>query len=336
VVEKRSSVKRENSSVTAEKSTSYKQSSEVKISRGDGKSADKLKKEMDGGKTIAERKGSVEAKKEVSAEYEQTLATTSAGELSHKAKVSASAKAGAKAGIKVTSNGVELNLGADLEARAGGEYTIRFRSKEFTINGEKVRVDFALNLSAEALARAKGTIDVAVAGGPPPKAVVRLGGEAFAGVQAGAELSTSLNWIKGDGKEVTLVKASVGAAVSAGIGARAGLDVGYEDGKVLLEGYAGVTLGLGASVKGKVEVNTKEGGEFIKKVGFDGIKDLAGDWAREVAAEATHAVVEGAKHGAIELAKEVGASRGNPGEAVARVLLGGAQGTLNRLQKPKT
>jgi hypothetical protein len=292
----KSGVKREGASLAGECSMKHERSSQVRTSHGQGKSADTLKKGMEGGKKLVEKKASVEVKKEAKVGFNETLATTRIGTLTHEGKLSASATAKAEGKFKVTSKGLEVSAGVDAELKAGGEYTLKFKSKEFTIQGEKMRLDFQLDLSAAAVLKANGKVEVAVAGGPPPQAIVKLGGELFAGVQAGAELTGSLTWIKGKGNEVSLIKGTAGVEGRAGAGISGSLDIGYSEGKIHLDAGAGVTLGLGGSFHVKAEGNVKELGEFIEKVGPDGVKDLALQAARNA--------VAGAAKGALDLIKK--------------------------------
>lgn len=101
-----------------------------------------------------------------------------------------------------------------------------------------------------------------------------VGGEAFAGARASAEVS----------QEIGPATATVGAEAFAGVGVEFEANVGLQDGKLSANFDVGAALGIGGSIEfgvsvdvSKVTDTVKNVGEGIKNVG-EGIKDALGGW----------------------------------------------------------
>ncbi|AZQ36558.1 hypothetical protein EJ357_26515 [Streptomyces cyaneochromogenes] len=101
---------------------------------------------------------------------------------------------------------------------------------------------------------------------------VHAGFDGFAGAKAGVEGHADVGGIGAGGS----------AEVRAGIGATATFDAGMKDGKFVIGGELGATLGIGGNVSGQVEVDPGKVidsvGDIADKVGLDDVGDTMKEW----------------------------------------------------------
>lgn len=175
-------------------------------------------------------------------------------------------KVGGKAGVQVLS--AEGTVGASftegrLQAGASASANLVAGSAE----GSFENGPFAASGKASASIGAEASANAAVG-----KDGVHAGAHAFVGGKAGVEGHTDIAGIGVGGK----------AEVSYGLGGTATFDAGMKDGKFVIGGELGATVGVGGSVGGQVEIDPGKVvdsiGDAADFVGLDDVGDTVKEW----------------------------------------------------------
>ena len=183
----------------------------------------------------------------------------------------------AEAGAKASGvfSGGEYKVAAEASASlklVGGSLVAQTPELEFTILGEKVKAQVGVKASADVLIEAKGEVALALdTVGQEVKATA--GGEAFAGAKAGVVAFASLKW------QPQLIKNWLDvAAASYGAEGWAGAGVVFESKLSLypsigVEFSAGIGLGLGGGMRGKIEVHGPNSATLLLVLGGRALAD---------------------------------------------------------------
>jgi hypothetical protein len=160
-------------------------------------------------------------------------------------RAAAHAEATAKAGASLGFDGVQVKASASVEASVKANMT-----HEVKIGDVKIKDDLEVYAKAKAEAKAEAKVNFNPFGKEGVGAKVGIGAEAAAGV--GIQKTTGFKTAGGGGAEV-------GGGLYAGkIGAKADVDVGFKDGKLSANIDVGAALGVGVSVKLKLDTNIKK------------------------------------------------------------------------------
>ena len=171
---------------------------------------------------------------------------------------------------KVGKDGLDVNVGVDVDATLADAGASAKKTIDFEVAGEKFSAE--VDLSAAGKIGADGKINLNVHVGLDGKPSISASAEGFAGAKA--ELTGSVA-LKHDGD--TMVSGSVTASATAGIGGNAHADIGVSGGKVKFDVGAEATVGAGLGVQVSGEVNVPEIAEAVADVGIGAIGGKAKD-----------------------------------------------------------
>ncbi|MFG2555249.1 putative T7SS-secreted protein [Streptomyces sp. NPDC048581] len=178
----------------------------------------------------------------------------------------AGGKAAGKAGVQVLS--AQATAGASmvdgrLQAGVGASANLVAASAEGSIENGPFAVSGKASASVGAEASAKASVG---------KDGVHAGVEGFVGGKAGVEGHGDVAGVGIGGK----------AEVSYGLGGTATFDAGMKDGKFVIGGELGATVGVGGSVGGQVEIDPGKVvdsiGDAADFVGLDDVGDTVKEW----------------------------------------------------------
>jgi hypothetical protein len=195
---------------------------------------------ISGAQAQGQARGSLGIEGEVSGRLNSALLDANA-----RVAADASVYAEASGSGSVNRDGFRASGHAGVGARAQVEVDADFRTAGTTIGGERVDLNGNVHAVAEVSARAEVNADVA-ATIRPPRALVEIGGEAFAGARAGVEGEVGI------GDFMTL---SGHAEAWAGAGAEFGVVAGYDDGKLRFGFNMGAALEVGAGAGFGIEID---------------------------------------------------------------------------------
>jgi len=178
---------------------------------------------------------------------------------------------------------LEAYIGAEGRAELiGAHYNFGYATPTVNIAGHEIGIK--ADVQADAFVGAQGYAEALVRLGKDPR--IHIGAEGFAGASATIQGQAAL----GD-----LAKVRGSATAWAGVGAKANLDVGYEDGHLKFDLGFGAALGLGFEVDWGFDINVGAVGDFLADVGetvLDGLGDVGdaigdaadavGDFAEDV------------------------------------------------------
>lgn len=168
-------------------------------------------------------------------------------------------------------DGLRAQGHAEVGVRAQAQLDADFRTAGCTIGGQRLDLNGQVHAVAEASARASVDADVA-ATVKPPRVLCNLGAEAFAGAKAGVDGSVGIG---------SFIKLSGHAEAWAGAGAEAGIQLGYDDGKLSFGFNFGAAVGYGAGAGFGIEIDVKAiaqavfGDLFGEDFDLDDYPDLA-------------------------------------------------------------
>ncbi|MBM7114373.1 transporter [Archangium primigenium] len=168
------------------------------------------------------------------------------------------------ADAKVGKDGLDINLGVEVDATLADAGASAKKTIDFEVAGEKFSAE--VDLSAAGKIGADGKINLNVHLGLDGKPSITASAEGFAGAKA--ELTGSVA-LKHDGD--TMVSGSVTASATAGIGGKAHADIGISGGKVKFDVGAEATVGAGLGVEVAGEVNIPEIAEAVADVGIGAV-----------------------------------------------------------------
>ncbi|GAA4066106.1 putative T7SS-secreted protein [Streptomyces shaanxiensis] len=175
-------------------------------------------------------------------------------------------KAAGKAGVQVLSAGGAVGASfADgrMQAGASASANLVAGSAEGSWEAGPYAVSGKASASIGAEASAKASVG---------KDGVHAGFDAFVGGKAGGEVHTDVAGIGIGGK----------AEVSYGLGGTATFDAGMKDGKFVIGGELGATVGVGGSVGGQVEIDPSKVvdsiGDAADAIGLDDVGDTVKEW----------------------------------------------------------
>lgn len=175
-------------------------------------------------------------------------------------------KAAGKAGVQVLS--AQGTVGASfgegrLQAGLGGSANLVAGSAEGSYEAGMA----SFSGKASGSVGAEGSLNASVG-----KDGLHAGFDGFVGAKAGVEGHADVGGIGAGGS----------AEVRAGIGATATFDAGMKDGKFVIGGELGATLGIGGNVSGQVEIDPGKVidsvGDIADKVGLDDVGDAVQEW----------------------------------------------------------
>jgi len=197
--------------------------------------------------------GNIERKHGVYAETKTPDIDETKGGRQRSGAAKAEAKASAEGKAKINSNGVDASgnakIGVTLEASGTG----KAQSKTVTIAGEKLNAGAEITGKVSAQATAELNAKVKITRNPK-SAIIEGGAGASAVVKAEAEAKVNAGPFA--------VKGNIYG--SAGAEATAKGSIGYENGKVKINGSLGAAVGLGAGGGVAVEVDVKQIGNMAK------------------------------------------------------------------------
>jgi hypothetical protein len=209
--------------------------------------------------------------------------------------MSGSAEAGvgakAEAGGSITNDGIKGSAGVSVGADASAEGSVSYGIAEA---GGSARAFVGAEAGVE------GSID---------RDGIHAGGEVFAGAKAEGEAHIDVGGVGG----------GVTGEAWAGAGAAADVDIGMEDGEIVLGGEFGVAYGVGGKIGGEVTIDPDKVVDSAQQAGeiagdaMNTAKDKAGDTAnavKDTATDAANAVKDRADD-AMDTAKKV-ANKINP------------------------
>jgi hypothetical protein len=165
---------------------------------------------------------------------------------------------------KVGKDGLDVDLGVDVNATLADAGASAKKTIDFEVAGEKFSAE--VDLSAAGKVGADGKINLNLHVGLDGKPSLTANAEGFAGAKA--ELTGSVA-LKHDGD--TMVSGHVTASATAGIGGKAHADIGVSGGKVKFDVGAEATVGAGLGVEVGGEVNVPEIAEAVADVGIGAI-----------------------------------------------------------------
>jgi hypothetical protein len=166
--------------------------------------------------------------------------------------------------VKIKKGAVDAFVGANGRVDlAAAHCKIGYDTPTTKIAGKEIGIK--TEIKADAFVGAQGRVEAKISLSKSPN--LHVGGEAFAGASASIQGQAALS---------DLGKIRGSASAWAGVGAKANLDVGFDDGKLKVDMGLGAALGIGASVDWGVEVDVYAVGEFAAQVG-DTILDGLGD-----------------------------------------------------------
>ncbi|MBI2567981.1 MAG: hypothetical protein HYV63_13200 [Candidatus Schekmanbacteria bacterium] len=240
---------------------------------------------------------------------------------------STKAQAGVRAYGDASLEDLSAYIGVEAGAQIMSDYRAGYKTPTVNLGGHEVgaQVDGRVYGMAGAVGRAEAGISL------KDDPHITLGAEAFAGARAGVEGSAGLNV---DGKELASVHGK--AEAWAGVGARANLDVGFEDGKFRFGIGLGAALGVGFNLDWGFEIDFGAIADTVGDIAKDvvgGVVDFAedaADWVGDAvdtvgdaigdAADAVGDAVGDAADAVGEVVSDVGDAIGDAAEAVGDAL----------------
>lgn len=183
------------------------------------------------------------------------------GSAAYQAGAKVEVDAGVKAEGTLDANGLDASVNAQVGVRAEASASGQLETRPITISGVEVTagVEGNVKVSAEAEAHATGSVKVTR---DPPTAIIE--GEVGASAVVKAEADLTIN--------AGPFAVNAGVYGSAGAEATAGGAIGFEDGKLKINGRLGAALGLGGGVHANVEIDVAMIGEMALNAA-----DLDGD-----------------------------------------------------------
>lgn len=193
----------------------------------------------------------------------------SAGEASAQSTLYSEVRKNYGAGGRITPYGAEGGTWARARVVAAGvQVKGEIKSQSAHIAGRDVNVSLGAKVQPFVGAEASsfGWVEV---NARQPKASIDFGAGVFAGAKARANVDFGV-------KDGELLKLRATAEGWAGVGADAGVSVGFSKGRFSLGASAGVGLGIGGKVGFEVEIDVVETGKMAAKLGYQAI-DRDGD-----------------------------------------------------------
>lgn len=173
-------------------------------------------------------------------------------------------------------------IGAEGEVGARATYNAGYSSPSVRIAGQEVALNAGVGADVFVGASGKGKLEVSLKGNEPHVAV---GGEVFAGARATVQGSAGATI---NGQQVAEVHGK--AEGWAGVGAKAGVDVGFKNGKLNFDADFGVALGIGGAVDlgfsvdvGAIGKGIVNGIEHVADNAVDNIEELGKDLGKTAA-----------------------------------------------------
>lgn len=195
---------------------------------------------------------------------------------------------------------------------AGADYSAGYNTPRLNIGGHEVGINTNANLHAMVGAEGRLMAEVSLKDNPH----ISVGGEAFAGARARLDGSASLNI---DGKDLAGVRGGIEGW--AGVGAKAGVDVGYKDGKFSFDFDLGLALGLGFAIDFGFDINVGAIADTLGDIGstlWGGLKDV-GEFLGKGFGEVGD-FFEDIGGGVLDVAEDVGGAIADGAEAVGNAI----------------